>query len=158
MCLRSSIHWFIHWTVPELVWKRTETTSSAVSRYRCLVRTWVWLLYSHLPKRSTTYMDIDTRPLTGRFLTSLVYWNLLIITLMVEMGISTALAFLAATFYFVKLNNLVLHIRTIFLGFTPCDGWLREFDLCVPRIYNPVEQEVMAGQFHAPCYPGVLKM
>ncbi len=24
-------------------------------------------------------------------------------------------------------------------------------------IYNPVEQEVMAGQCHAPCHPGVLK-
>ncbi len=28
----------------------------------------------------------------------------------------------------------------------------------VPHIYNPVEQEVMAGQFHAPSHPGVLKM
>ncbi len=28
---------------------------------------------------------------------------------------------LTATFYFVMLNNLVLHIRTIFLCFTPCD-------------------------------------
>ncbi len=28
---------------------------------------------------------------------------------------------------------------------------------CVPHIYNPVEQEVMAGQFHAPSHPGVLK-
>ncbi len=26
---------------------------------------------------------------------------------------------------------------------------------CVPHIYNPVE--VMAGQFHAPSHPGVLK-
>ncbi len=33
----------------------------------------------------------------------------------------------------------------------------REFDLCVPHIYNPVEQKVMAGQFHAPSHPGVLK-
>ncbi len=33
-------------------WKRTETTSSAGSRCGCLVRTRVWLLYSHLPKRS----------------------------------------------------------------------------------------------------------
>ncbi len=32
----------------------------------------------------------------------------------------------------------------------------REFDLCVPHIYNPVEQKVMAGQFHA-SHPGVLK-
>ncbi len=52
-----------------------------------------------------------------------------------------------------KLNNLVLHIRTIFFGFSH----LREFDLCVPHIYNPVEQKVMAGQFHAPSHPGVLK-
>ncbi len=65
--------------------------------------------------------------------------------------------FLTATFYFVKLNNLVLHIRTIFLGFSHCDGWLREFGLCVPHIYNPVEQKVMAGQFHAPSHTGVLK-
>ncbi len=36
-------------------------------------------------------------------------------------------------------------------------GWLREFGLCVPHIYNPVEQEVMAEQFHAPIHPGVLK-
>ncbi len=28
---------------------------------------------------------------------------------------------------------------------------------CVPHIYNPVEQEVMAAQFHAPSHPGVLK-
>ncbi len=34
-------------TVPEFVWKRTETTSSR-SWCGCLV----WLLYSHLPKRS----------------------------------------------------------------------------------------------------------
>ncbi len=34
---------------------------------------------------------------------------------------------------------------------------LREFGLCVPHIYNPVEQKVMAGQFHAPSHPGVLK-
>ncbi len=33
-------------------------------------------------------------------------------------------SFLTATFYFVMLNNLVLHIITIFLGFAPCDGWL----------------------------------
>ncbi len=66
-------------------------------------------------------------------------------------------SFLTATFYFVKLNNLVLHIRTIFFGFTPCDGLLREFGLFVSHIYNPVGQEVMAGQFHAPSHPGVLK-
>ncbi len=54
--------------------------------------------------------------------------------------------------------NLVLHIRNMFYGFTPCDGGLREFGLCVPHIYNPVEQEVMAGQFHAHSHPGVLKM
>ncbi len=47
--------------------------------------------------------------------------------------------------------------RSIFFGFTPCDGRLSEFGLCVPHIYNPVEQEVMAGQFHAPSHPGVLK-
>ncbi len=52
MCLRSFIHWFIYSTIPEFIWKRTETTSSAGSRYGCLVRTWVRLLYSHLTKRS----------------------------------------------------------------------------------------------------------
>ncbi len=77
---------------------------------------------------------------------------------MVEMGIFTALAlFLKPFHYFVKLNNLVLHIRNIFFGFSHCDGWLREFGLCVPHIYNPVEQEFMAGQFHDPSHPGVLK-
>ncbi len=42
-------------------------------------------------------------------------------------------------------------------NFTPCDRWLREFDLCIPHIYNPVEQQVMAGQFHAPSQPAVKK-
>ncbi len=32
--------------------------------------------------------SIDTHPLTGRFVSSLVDWNFLIIALMVEMGIS----------------------------------------------------------------------
>ncbi len=35
---------------------------------------------------------------------------------------------------FVILNNLVLHIRTIFLVFSPGDGWLRVFGHCVPHI------------------------
>ncbi len=56
-----------------------------------------------------------------------------------------------------KRNYLLLHIRNILFGFSHHDGWLREFGLCVPHIYNPVEQEVMAGQFHAPSHPGVLK-
>ncbi len=64
---------------------------------------------------------------------------------------------LTATFYFVKLNYVLLNIRNIFLGFTPCDGRLRECGLCVPHIYNPVEQEVMAGQLHRCSLPGVLK-
>ncbi len=50
--LRLSIHWFIHSTVPEFIWNRTKTTSSAGSRYGCLVLTRVRLLYSNLPKRS----------------------------------------------------------------------------------------------------------
>ncbi len=37
--LRSSTHWFIHLTVPEFVWNQTKTTSSAGSRYGCLVCT-----------------------------------------------------------------------------------------------------------------------
>ncbi len=79
---------------------------------------------------------------------------------MVEIGIFNALTlFLYSLFsiYFLKLNNLVLHIRTIFLGFIPWDGWLREFGLCVPLFFNPVEQEAMAGQFHSPSHPVVLK-
>ncbi len=67
-------------------------------------------------------------------------------------------SFLTATFYFVMLNNLVLHIGNILLGVSPCDGWLREFGLCVPHIYNPEEQEVIAEQCHAPSHPGVLKI
>ncbi len=59
-------------------------------------------------------------------------------------------SFLTDTFCFVKLNNLVLYIRTIFFGLTHCDRWLREFGLCIPYIYNPVEQEVMTGQFQSP--------
>jgi len=55
--------------------------------------------------------------------------------------------FLTATFYFVKLNNLVLYIRTIFLGFTSCDGWLREFCLCVTHTYNPVEEKSWLDNF-----------
>ncbi len=31
-----------------------------------------------------------------------------------------------------KLNYLLLHIRNIFLVFSHCDGWLREFGLCFP--------------------------
>ncbi len=50
--LRSSIHCFVHSTIPEFIWNRTETTSSAGSRCGCLVLTRVWLLYFHLPKRS----------------------------------------------------------------------------------------------------------
>ncbi len=72
---------------------------------------------------------------------------------MVEMGI-----FNAFNFYFVQLNNLVLHIRTTFFGLTPCDGRIWEFGLCSPHIYNPAEQEVMARQFHTPSHPGQLKM
>ncbi len=52
--------------------------------------------------------------------------------------------------------SFAAHQKYIFV-FSHHDGWLREFGLCVPHIYNPVEQEVMAGQFHAPSHPGVLK-
>jgi len=44
--------------------------------------------------------------------------------------------FLAATFYFVKFNNLLLHVRTILFGFTHCDEWLWEFGLCVSSYLN----------------------
>ncbi len=101
--------------------------------------------------------NIDTHPVPGRFLTSLIDWHFLIIALMVWNGDFQCFSnFLTATFYFVKLNNLVLYIRTVLFGFTPCDGWLREFGLCVPHIYNHVEQEVMAVQFHVHNHPGVL--
>ncbi len=43
----------------------------------------------------------------------------------------------------------------LFIGFTPSDGLLMEFGLCVPHHFNPVEQEVMGGQFHVPNLPGV---
>ncbi len=66
-------------------------------------------------------------------------------------------SFLTATFYFAKLDNLVLHIRTIFFGFTPCDGLLREFGVCVPHIYIPVGQEVIARQSHAPSHSYIWK-
>ncbi len=66
-------------------------------------------------------------------------------------------SFLKATSLICEAQLSLLHIRNIFFVFSHCDGWLREFGLCVPHIYNPVEQEVMAGQFHAPSHPGVLK-
>ncbi len=74
-----------------------------------------------------------------------VDWKL-IIALMVEMGIFTALAlFLKPLHQCVKLNYLLLHIRNIFFVFFHCDGWLREFGLCFPPIYISVKQEAMAG-------------
>ncbi len=88
---------------------------------------------------------IQTRPLPGRFVTSLV--DLEPLNYYPDGGngdFRCFSSFLTATFYYVLLNNLVLHIRTIF--------YIREFGLCVLHIYNPVEQEVMAGQFHAPSH------
>ncbi len=68
------------------------------------------------------YDDIDTRPLPG-FVTFSVDWKFLIIALMVEMGIFTALAlFLKPLHSFMKLNYLLLHIRNILFGFSHCDG------------------------------------
>ncbi len=66
-------------------------------------------------------------------------------------------SFLKTTSLICEAHYLLLHIRNILFGFSHHDGWLREFGLCVSHIYNPVEQEVMAGQFHAPSHPGVLK-
>ncbi len=68
-----------------------------------------------------------------------VDWKLLIIALMVEKGIFTALAnFLKPLNSFVKLNYVLLHIRNIFFGFYYCYGWLREFELCFPfYLYFP---------------------
>ncbi len=52
--------------------------------------------------------------------------------------------FFIAIVCFVNLNHILLHVRTLFFGFTHCDEWLKEFGLCAP-----VKQEVMAGQFQA---------
>ncbi len=62
--------------------------------------------------------------------------------------------FLTATFYFVKLNNLFLHIRTIFFGFTHCDGYLREFGLCFPSFLYSCETK----NLHVHSHPGVRKI
>jgi len=75
--------------------------------------------------------NIDTCPLPGRFVISLMDWNL-IIALMVKMWIFNYLAIsLQALFYVVMLNNLLMDIRTVFFGFYLCGGWLGEFGLCV---------------------------
>ncbi len=90
------------------------------------------------------YDDIDTRPLPGSFITFNVDWKFLIIALMVEMGLFTALAlFLKPLHSFVKLNYLLLHIRKILFVFSHCDGLLREFVLFFPPIYISVKQEAM---------------
>ncbi len=34
---------------------------------------------------------------------------------------------------------------------------IKEFGLCVPHIYNPVEQGSHGWTIHAPSHPGVLK-
>ncbi len=63
------------------------------------------------------YDDIDTRPLSGRFITFSVDWKFLIIALMVEMGIFTALAlFLKPLHSFLKLNYLLLHYILCFFS------------------------------------------
>ncbi len=54
------------------------------------------------------------------------------------------------------LNNLVLHIRNIFSFFLIVMDDKGNLTF-VFLIYNPVEQKDMAGQFHAPSHPGVLK-
>ncbi len=78
--------------------------------------------------------DIETYPLPGSFVTFHVDWKFLIIALMEEMGIFTALVLLLKPLHwFVKLDYLLLHIRNIlFVFFSHCDGWLREFGLCFP--------------------------
>ncbi len=66
--------------------------------------------------------DINTRPLTGSYIIFNVDWKFLIIALMVEMKMFTALAlFLKPLHSFVKLNYLLLHIINIVLGFSHCD-------------------------------------
>ncbi len=67
-------------------------------------------------------------------------------------------SFLTATFYFVMLNKYVLHIRTIFLSFTHCDGWLREFGPCVPHIYNLWNSKSSLDNFMLLVTLGVLKI
>ncbi len=67
--------------------------------------------------------DIDTRPIPGSFVTFYVDCKFLIIALMVEMGIFTALAlFLKPLHIFVKLNYLLLHIRNVLFFFSHCVG------------------------------------
>ncbi len=67
---------------------------------------------------------------------------------MVEMRIFNALALFLQPFLFCEAQQSC----SAHQNYT---SW--EFGLCVPHIYNPVEQEVMAGQFHASSRPGVLK-
>ncbi len=63
------------------------------------------------------------RPLPGSFVSFYVDWKFLIIALMVEMGIFTALALsLKPLHKFLKLNYLLLHIRNIFFVFSYYDG------------------------------------
>lgn len=75
---------------------------------------------------------VQTRPLSGWCLTSPFDWNILIIAQMVEMGMYCVLAIFYCHFvFFVNLNNLLLHIGTMFFGLIHCDGWKTEFGLCV---------------------------
>ncbi len=77
---------------------------------------------------------------------------------MVGMGIFNVLTLFLQPLSILWCSTILFFTSEIyFLFFSHCDGWLREFGLCVPHIYNPVEQKVMAGQFHAPSHPGVLK-
>ncbi len=78
-----------------------------------------------------------------------INWKFLFIVLMVEMGIfCCSSSFLEPLHSFVKLNYLLLHIRNIlFVFFSHCDGWLREFRLCFPSYLYSVKQEAMSGYF-----------
>ncbi len=92
---------------------------------------------------------IDTCPIPGRFVPP----TRLEIALWMGMRVIGASdVFFIAIVCFVNLNHILLHVRTLFFGFTHCDEWLKEFGLCAP-----VKQEVMDGQFHFPRQPGVLK-
>ncbi len=107
--------WYIFFKVSDPKTQRIST----ILQLRSLESLWPLKLSS-----LTCIRAIQTRPLQADFGIGIgIDWKFLIIPLMVEMGIFQCYySFLTATFYFVMLNNLVLHIKNILLGLTPCDG------------------------------------
>ncbi len=104
-----------------------------------VLQLWFWGFSASRTILLTVCWDkIDTRPLTGWFITLPDDWNVLIIVLIVEMGIFGVRAIFLATSHFVKLNNGLLHITAMFFGLTHCDKWSRELDLCVTSYLYPM--------------------